>query len=278
MIPYFTSKKITDDVYLIYETYSEKMSLTIGLVCGTDKSLVIDSGQGCLPGLNLYVSTLTDKPLECLVCHGHPDHVGGAIQFPKAYMNSKDEELFVWALTKERRIEDLLDQVDETGAQYIKEYCVDCSGFQYTPIKDGDIIDLGGNQIEVIETPGHTKGSVCAIDRRHQIIFASDALLPNIMLTSYDRQDMINCKAALEKLISIISSMPEVKIYGGHMKDEVPVSFAHDLYHCVCDVLDNKTEGDERTHFKFAEMNDPDIILFKHTYGDCSIVYNQAIL
>lgn len=41
-------------------------------------------------------------------------------------------------------------------------------------LKEGDRIELGEIVLEVIETPGHTDGSVCYYDREHKILFSGD--------------------------------------------------------------------------------------------------------
>jgi len=47
-----------------------------------------------------------------------------------------------------------------------------------TSIEDGDSIDLGQAKLEIIHTPGHTKGSVCI--RYGNILFSGDHVLPEI--------------------------------------------------------------------------------------------------
>ena len=39
------------------------------------------------------------------------------------------------------------------------------------PLKEGDVIDLGGRKIVVYETPGHTPGGLSFLDVRERIIF-----------------------------------------------------------------------------------------------------------
>ncbi len=42
---------------------------------------------------------------------------------------------------------------------------------------EGDRIPLGGTEIEVLHTPGHTPGSVCFLDRKNRVLFAGDTVL-----------------------------------------------------------------------------------------------------
>lgn len=43
-------------------------------------------------------------------------------------------------------------------------------------LKDGDRIELGGLTLEVVHTPGHTRGSICLYYQERKILFSGDAL------------------------------------------------------------------------------------------------------
>lgn len=45
-------------------------------------------------------------------------------------------------------------------------------------LEDGQVIDLGGRQIEVLHTPGHTSGSVTFFDKERHYGFSGDAPAP----------------------------------------------------------------------------------------------------
>ena len=42
-------------------------------------------------------------------------------------------------------------------------------------LNDGDVIDLGGREIEVLHTPGHTSGSITFFDKERHYGFSGDA-------------------------------------------------------------------------------------------------------
>ena len=41
-------------------------------------------------------------------------------------------------------------------------------------IREGMVVTLGGRNLEVIETPGHTVGSLCFLDRKEHLLFTGD--------------------------------------------------------------------------------------------------------
>jgi glyoxylase-like metal-dependent hydrolase (beta-lactamase superfamily II) len=41
-------------------------------------------------------------------------------------------------------------------------------------VGEGDILDVGGRQLEILETPGHAPDSICLFDRDNRILFTGD--------------------------------------------------------------------------------------------------------
>ena len=115
---------------------------------GEDKALVIDAGA-VMPHLDKVVATLTDKPVMVALTHGHGDHVGGIVCFPEVWIHPAD-----------------IPMIARNGEGYQGEI---------HELNDGDVIDLGGREIEVLHTPGHTSGSITFFDKEHHYGFSGDA-------------------------------------------------------------------------------------------------------
>ncbi|MBD5551747.1 MAG: MBL fold metallo-hydrolase [Lachnospiraceae bacterium] len=280
MRDFFSATKISERLYIIRESYCDQDGFTLGLVIGDEKAVVIDSGLGAVDGLRRFAESLTDKPLICLVTHGHPDHAGGAILFDKSYMSSQDDKELVWGLTRERRLGDLKDfcRNDPEVEAYAAEHCVDCTGYTYEKLKDKQVFDLGGVKLEALAMPGHTKGSYIFINHEDEYIFTGDAVSETLMVTSYERSAMEDSCRALERLVRTAQGMSHPVLYAAHYAEPVDLQIAIDLRDACVEVLAGKTDKDTRTHFKYAELNDPNIVLYKHVAGQVSVTYNAAIL
>ncbi|MFA6506489.1 MAG: MBL fold metallo-hydrolase [Treponemataceae bacterium] len=131
----------------------EKGSGSMYLLEGKAKAALIDTGMG-KGDLAALVASLTKRPVEVFITHGHPDHIGLASQFPstKIHMSAKDRYC----------------PVTSAESQILASKFID--------IKEGDLFDLGGRKLEVIAIPGHSEGSVAFYDSSGKMIAVGDAI------------------------------------------------------------------------------------------------------
>ena len=117
------------------------------LVEGNDRALLIDAGT-YIPDLDKIVAKITSKPVTMMLTHAHGDHAGGVGPFPAVYLNAGDMPIVP----------------NNNNYQGQIKY-----------LNDGEVIDLGGREIEVIFTPGHTAGSTTFFDKARHYGFSGDA-------------------------------------------------------------------------------------------------------
>ncbi len=167
--------QIDKDLWAIDEIGKDLMYL----IDGGKRALLIDSGFGLLD-LNAIAQELTPgRELIVVNSHAHPDHNSGNNQFAEVYCGRYDEPR-------------AHDKATQRGIDMVKvnffdgnprmEGC-DASAWQpgpaprVIPLADGDVIDLGDTQLTVIETPGHTVGSISLHDSAHSRLFTGDMAL-----------------------------------------------------------------------------------------------------
>ena len=166
-----------------FQVYNE----SVYLLEGDDKALLIDAGAW-MPHLAKTVAQLTDKPVMLALTHGHGDHTGGAIGFPEVWIHRAD-----------------LSMIEEAARQY---------DIQVNLLSDGDIIDLGGRQIEVLATPGHTSGSVTFFDKERGYGFSGDAFgSTNLLLFTNSFRTLLG---TLDRTIAYMEANDIDKLYPGH--------------------------------------------------------------
>lgn len=172
---------------------SEYRLVNTYLIEGEHTAMVIDGGGG-VGNLAEDVRKLTDKPVILVATHGDGDHIAAAGCFEKAYLHPLDKErVKMFPLDKmaefmirsrgpvrnpETPVEDLLELV--TPMPPLPEFL---------PVEEGYIFDLGGRQVEVIHTPGHSEGSICLLDKNTRLLFTGDACNDRLLVGGEDRNE-----------------------------------------------------------------------------------------
>lgn len=111
-------------------------------------------------------------------------------------------------------------------------------------LEDGEIIDLGGRQIEVVFTPGHTPGSTTFIDKDAGYGFSGDAFGSGNLLLTTDFSTLI---ATCEKTGRIMDKYGIKILYPGHFfgKNFETRQRVADMITLSKDVLSGKVKGQE---------------------------------
>lgn len=157
------------------------------LVEGNDKAILIDAGTN-IKNLDKIVASITDKPVTLVATHVHPDHTGPSINcFPEIWINPGDTVLIPSLMGNYR------------GA--------------VNYLYDGEILNLGGRQLEVVFSPGHTPGSTTFIDKTAGYGFSGDSFGSSLLLLTVDFSTFIT---TCEKISAIMEAEKINYLYPGH--------------------------------------------------------------
>jgi hydroxyacylglutathione hydrolase len=153
-----------------------------------------------------------------VVTHAHPDHTGSAINdFPELSINPADAASPFMA--------------DYKGK--IKE------------LEDGEIIDLGGRELEVVFTPGHTPGSTTFMDKAAGYGFSGDSFgSGNLLLFGTFSTLLTTC----QKTSAIMEKSGIRYLYPGHYfgKNVETKERVDDIATISGDVLAGKVKGERQ--------------------------------
>jgi hydroxyacylglutathione hydrolase len=202
----YVYRKINDNLYVVAEIHQPYPknevnnpihTQTMGLILGNQKAALIDTGLG-LADLRKFVSQFTNLPIIVLNTHGHLDHVGANQLFDMSYINQADEKAMLATKGEERLrgYKEMFMVGNTEMIEFAEKNMVADKPFKYGFINDGDKIDLGGVEIEVVAFPGHSPGSVAFIDRRDKVAFTGDEILFRIGLGN--RQNVATYVKALD--------------------------------------------------------------------------------
>ena len=130
----------------------------------TREAIVIDPGDN-IPEILAIVKRHELSVKAIVITHAHIDHIGGAHKLRAAtgapvYMNQNDALL-----------RDMLDvQAGWLGVETPEKVTID------TPVREGDNLVLGTTEFSVLDTPGHTQGSISLWIPAENKLIAGDTL------------------------------------------------------------------------------------------------------
>ena len=216
----------------------------IYIIEGEERAIVIDAGVD-IKDYDKIVAGITSKPVTLIATHVHPDHTGASIKyFDEIYINAADMV----------NVEAMMGDYKGT--------------IKY--LADGQVFDLGGREIEVLFTPGHTPGSTTFMDKSAGYGFSGDAFgSGNLLLTTNFSTLLITAQRTLEYM----QKNNIEKLYPGHymgVNVETQQRVA-DLYKISRDVLDGKLSGEKNDRGMLGLNNLINLYGVRVNYADSAV-------
>lgn len=211
MNDWFTIDQINKHTYIVSE-YRHWEETHCYLLNGLECSLLIDTGLGIC---NIYneIIKLTDKPIFAVATHIHWDHIGGHKYFPNFYAHEAELHWLrgKFPLTMEQIKEMVVDRCDLPEGYDVNKY----DFFQGMPIKllnDNESIDIGGRNIQVLHTPGHSPGHMCFWEKESGFLFTGDLVYKDTLFSYFPSTD----PNAYLKSLKRITKLPVKHVFPAH--------------------------------------------------------------
>ncbi len=189
-------------VPFIYNDEDDLMANTY-IVIDNNKCVIIDPSKA-YDGLVNFIKKNNLEPQAILLTHGHFDHMRGV----NILLDNFHLPLFIGFFDK-----DNLKDCQKNLSCFVcdKDCVINCLP---KTVSDGNKIQVLSEDIEVIETPFHTEGSVCYYLKDSKVLFSGDTLFR----MSIGRDDLPGAcpkkkKSSLERLMRLPN---DVKVYSGH--------------------------------------------------------------
>jgi glyoxylase-like metal-dependent hydrolase (beta-lactamase superfamily II) len=177
-------------------------SYVVGLAKGP--CVIVDLGVWS-ERMKRYIEENHTGVVGILLTHGHSDHIAGINEFLKDYQPT----IFI----DRNEVEFLTNTRLNLSYHDAKDVTIDYGNVYY--LDDEDEINFGsGLEFKVIETPFHTKGSICYYLKSESALFSGDTLFKGaIGRTDLPTGSSRTIDSSLDKLIEL----PEdTKVFPGH--------------------------------------------------------------
>jgi hydroxyacylglutathione hydrolase len=189
----FVFSPIQENTYLLYNEFNDCAIIDPGCYFPEEKD-----------ELKAFITQSGLKPRMLLNTHCHLDHVFG---------NKFIAETYDLTLRLHQKEKTLLDYAPTSGLMYDMPF--DNYKGEYIWLKEGDKVNLGEEELLVIEAPGHSPGHICFYCAKQHFIISGDVLFNR----SIGRTDLPggNHQQLLKNIREKLFVLPgETVVYSGH--------------------------------------------------------------
>lgn len=176
---WFEVYKLSDNTYAIYEPNQWQEAISY-LLLGSERAMLIDTLQG-IGDLKAVTDQLTELPIIVMNTHSHYDHVSSNYQYDTVYglnmpYTANNAKGHSNAEIGESITADTIwkNLPDNFSFEFYESKAYEIDKF----VADGEIIDLGGREIEVTYIPGHSPDSVILVDKKNRMMITGDTFYP----------------------------------------------------------------------------------------------------
>ena len=189
----FTFNPVQENTYILYNENNECIIIDPGCYFDSEKE-----------EFTAFIKNHKLEPQLLLNTHCHLDHVFGNKFIAEEYKLTLNTHL----LEKE-----ILEMAPASGLMFNLPF--DNYQGEVIYLKEGDVISLGDDELEVIHAPGHSPGSVCFYCQKQNFLIGGDVLFQN----SIGRTDLPygNHNALIKNIKEKLFKLPPVvTVYSGH--------------------------------------------------------------
>jgi hydroxyacylglutathione hydrolase len=201
---YWRVQQIAADTWAIGEPQDDPDNYEYLLV-GKTRALLIDSGA-TQRDIRPVLATLSALPVTVIPTHLHSDHTNGLLHFSSVALIDLPQ-------TRARVRDGVfhLARYQFMGTHADREPPL----FRVTEwVKPDGVIDLGGRQVQVLWTPGHTATSVSIHDPAAKLLFTGDLIYTTTLYAFMPDSSLSAYVATADRLLA---QMPaDTVIYGAH--------------------------------------------------------------
>lgn len=251
---WFTIKHIHPRVYALAEFHHFEQVVSY-LFIGDREAVLFDTGMGYSDILE-EVRVITDLPIRVFLTHGHWDHIGGASLFPNvSIINHPFEVDLLQHGFESGDIPELHDPKLFLDPFLPKRYSA--TGIsRFITLRGGQVIRSGSYSIKVLQTPGHTPGSLSFFVLEENLLFVGDTVYPGPLhahLPESSLKDYAQSMKALKREANY-----KTMVFPGHNDVNVSFGLIKDISEAFDQIVSGWLRGDNAdtvATYKFNEFS-----------------------
>ena len=199
------------------------------ILCGEKYAILIDTGLG-VSNIRKIVDSLTKLPVMTVTTHVHWDHIGGHKYFDNIAVHEAEKD---WLSVRfPIPLQVVKNNLTRLPCDFPRDFDINAyqifQGIPQRILHDGDFLNLGGREIQVVHTPGHSPGHCCFYEPERNYLYSGDLISQSIMVSAlsffaatigvglYSNIDMISslcilmARGALISMVVVIFVLPSM--------------------------------------------------------------------
>ncbi len=205
---WYAVEAIDTQTFAINEPKSSQYN-TSYLIVGDTRVLMFDAGSGERPAGSQSMRDVAaqyagKKPITLILSHFHYDHIADAARFDGITLLDRPEI--------RANITDQIFTISPWESLDMEWRSLNVIAL----IPDGEVIDLGGRTLTVLNLPGHATESLVLLDRSRNQVFAGDFVYRHLggMIAFAPGSDLLAYKANSARLLQLTNS--DTQFLGAH--------------------------------------------------------------
>lgn len=213
---WFTIEQIDRDTFSISE-YKHWEETHCYLLCG----------EKCAILIRKIVDSLTELPVMAITTHVHWDHIGGHKYFDNIAVYEAEKD---WLSVRfPIPLQVVKNNLTRLPCNFPRDFDINAyqifQGMPQRILQDGDFLNLGGREIQVIHTPGHSPGHCCFYEPERNYLYSGDLIYKGSLDAFYPTTD----PQLFYQSIRRIQKYKIKKVLPGHHQLDIPVSLIGDI-------------------------------------------------
>lgn len=229
------------------------------LIKGSHTAILLDTGCGYQPIRPVVDDLLGGLDLLVINSHNHWDHIGGNGEFEETYIHRLDFKKLMSPMD--------ISFLRSSPSPRISKF--ETSNFTLSfsetniPLVGDEIFNLGGLEISLMRTHGHTPGSISLISSEGDL-FTGDTYHYGAYFLPPDHiiPDLI---ASLDQLLNLKDEFPSINVYPGHEKYLIDLNNVSNLINAISNLEPSDEIVDQ---FLEAKIYDRDPFLLIQSVQD----------